>query len=199
MKSLRFSNAITPLKSGKVGILATDTIYGIVGCALIPDTVEKIYKLRERTPIKPLIILISSVDDLNLFNIRIDGQTKNFLNQIWPDQVSVILSCPDDMFKYLHRGTNTLAFRIPNKKILLKLLGKTGPLVAPSANFEGEKPAENIKEAREYFGDNVDFYIDEGQKVSKPSTIISIQDHKITVIRHGAVEIGQLPHKFIFW
>ncbi|NMB92179.1 MAG: Sua5/YciO/YrdC/YwlC family protein, partial [Parcubacteria group bacterium] len=69
----------------------------------------------------------------------------------------------------------TLAFRLPADKNLRKLLEKTGPLVAPSANLEGLPPAKNIIEAKRYFEDLPDLYID-GQEISgKPSKLIKLQ------------------------
>ncbi len=72
---------------------------------------------------------------------------------------------------------------LKNKK-LFSLLQKTGPLVAPSANPQGLTPASNIKEAKKYFGDRVDFYIAGGTLISKPSTIIKINKNgEIEVLR----------------
>lgn len=179
------------LKSGGVGVLPTDTIYGLVGLALNQRVVERIYKLRKRDPQKPMIILISSLDDLKKFNIDLDENTKNFLTKNWPNPLSIILPCPKSKFEYLHRGTKTLAFRIPNNPKLLKLLSVSGPLVAPSANFEGEKPAESIIDAKKYFGDSVDFYIDGGNLNSKPSTLIKIEDGKIKLLREGSFSLSE--------
>ena len=69
------------------------------------------------------------------------------------------------------------------------LTRKTGPLVAPSANLEGKEPAKTIEQAKEYFGDNVDFYVDTGQLESKPSTLIKIVDENNMILRQGAVKI----------
>lgn len=171
------------LKKGGVGVVPTDTIYGLVGCALLRQTVEKIYTLRQRDVQKPLIILISSLDDLKIFNIELSTKTKKILSQFWPGPVSIILPCNDDHFFYLHRGTNSLAFRIPDKPPLLALIKKVGPLVAPSANLEGQPPAQTIKQANKYFGDKVSFYIDGGKICAPPSTIISLEKNKITLIR----------------
>ena len=77
---------------------------------------------------------------------------------------------------------------MPDKKDLLELLKITGPLLAPSANHKGEKPALIIEEAKVYFGNKVDFYVDEGKLESLPSTLIKIEDGKIVVLREGAVE-----------
>ncbi len=158
--------------------MATDTIYGILGSALLSNTVERIYKLRQRDLKKPMIVLIGLLNDLKIFDIKLTPRLKNFLSNIWFNTkvpTSVIISCPSKKFSYLHRGTKTIAFRIPAKKDLLNLLRKTGPLVAPSANISGKKPAKNIKEAKKYFGNKIDFYVDGGTIKNSPSILIEIK------------------------
>jgi len=181
---------IEKIKQGKIGVIPTDTIYGLVGSALMPETVEKIYSLRERDRSKAMIILIASIRDLEKFQIELDSKTKNILQNLWPGKVSVILPCPRLEFEYLHRGNNSLAFRIPDFPELQNFLEETGPLVAPSANPEGQTPAATIDEAKKYFGDQLNFYVDGGKMESDPSTIIEIQDGKPIVKRQGAQEIN---------
>ncbi|MDD5415541.1 MAG: L-threonylcarbamoyladenylate synthase [Candidatus Daviesbacteria bacterium] len=178
------------LKSGKVGVMPTDTIYGIVGLALNPKTVEEIYSLRKRTTDKPMIILISSIEDLRKFDIKITKAQTDFLKKIWPNPVSVILPCLQDKFSYLHRDKKSLAFRIPKNEILQGILKKVGPLVAPSTNFEDSKPAETIHKAKQYFGDKVSFYVDGGKLKSKPSTIVRLyKDGTRIVLREGTYRV----------
>lgn len=183
--------------------MPTDTIYGLVGSALKKKVVERIYKVKRRNPKKPIIILIGTLVDLEQFGIRPDVETNKILQKLWlcPPKlyakvgpVSVILQCRGKKFGYLHRNTKTLAFRVPNKKPLRALLQKTGPLVAPSANWQGYPPAKTIKEAKKYFGENVypepsrriDFYIDGGKLYGKPSTLIAIHRGKVVVLRQGS-------------
>jgi L-threonylcarbamoyladenylate synthase len=173
------------LKHGGIGVLKTDTIYGLVGSALNSKTVARIYKLRHRHPGKPMIVLIGSVGDLRRFSIKINSKTKKILNKFWPGKISIILPCPYKKFSYLHRGAKTLAFRLPAKKTLLGLLKKTGPLVAPSVNPEALLPARSIREAQKYFGDKVDFYVDGGNAFGKPSALIEIKNDNIIVKRKG--------------
>jgi len=196
------------LKTGGIGVLPTDTVYGLVGLALLPETVTRIYKVRRRTPTKPLIILISKIADLKKFGIELSPEQKNFLAKNWfispeqgrggPGPVSIILPLPKAnwvKFKYLHRGTKALAFRLPadnashnhadkpSSQPLLKMLASTGPLVAPSANPEGLPTAKNITEAKKYFGDKVNFYL-AGRTKTKPSTLVKIDKNgRIEVIR----------------
>ncbi|MCL5784954.1 MAG: L-threonylcarbamoyladenylate synthase [Patescibacteria group bacterium] len=183
LKIIRF------LKEGKIGVLPTDTLYGIVGSALNKEVVEKIYNIKGRTKNKPLIILISSLGDLNIFQIQLSDKIKAFLEDIWPNPISIILPCPSENFFYLHRGTKTLAFRIPNKPNLLQLLKKTGPLVAPSANPENRPPVQTLEETKQYFGEKVDFYLDGGKLLSQPSTLIKVDNGKITTLRQGVYKL----------
>lgn len=175
------------LKRGGIGILATDTIYGLVGHALNEKTVERIYRIRQRRPDKPFIVLIADLSDLEKFNVKIEKATEEILARAWPGKVSVILSCQDQSLAHLHRGQD-LAVRLPDKNDLRELIRAVGPLVAPSANPEGLPPAKNIAEAKKYFGVGVDFYEDSGELISEPSTLIKIVDGKIEVIRPGAVK-----------
>ncbi len=177
--------------NGKIGVLPTDTIYGIHGLALNKEVVEKIYAVRDRNPAKPFIILISSIKDLELFDIQLSQKIKDFLQTIWPNKVSVVLPCPNPEFEYLHRGTNSLGFRVPNKDNLLQLLGKTGPLISTSVNPPSQEPAYTIQEAQDYFKDQLDFYLDEGRQQSSASTVIKIEDEKIEILRQGEVEIDK--------
>jgi L-threonylcarbamoyladenylate synthase len=180
------------LRRGDVGILPTDTIYGIVGSALNKKTVLRIYKHRKRNPKKPMIILIGDMRyaTWKKFGIELPTAHRALLARLWPDAVSVILPCTAKKFAYLHRGTKTLAFRMPKPKWLRELLKKTGPLVAPSANWEGKLPAKTIREAEKYFSDRIDFYVDAGRLTGKPSTLVRITPAgEVLVLRKGAIRI----------
>ncbi len=183
------NEAIDILNSGGIGILPTDTLYGIVGRADLPTTVERIYGLKDRNLSKPFIILISSTKDLEKFDIQLSSKESDILERYWPGKVSVILNTKDSSFDYLTRGGRDLAFRLPDKKDLIDLIAKTGPLVAPSANPEGERPAETIEEAKSYFKGKVDFYMDEGELRGEPSTLITLKDGEVSVLREGVVKI----------
>jgi L-threonylcarbamoyladenylate synthase len=164
--------------------MPTDTIYGIVGRAESEAIVSRIYTLRKRNPQKPCIILIAHTDELEKFSINISEGEKKELRKYWPSPVSIILDCPNEQFSYLHRGTRTLAFRMPAEEELRDLLSKTGPLIAPSANSEGLPPAQNITDARKYFADSVDLYLDAGEIKGKASKVIKLhKDGTVTILR----------------
>lgn len=186
------------ISKGGIGVIPTDTIYGIVCSAMSKKAVERVYRLRKRNSKKPGIVLIGSLRDLKKFGIKPNAISHKLLASFWPGPVSVILPIANSKkplnyardkqiakFKYLHRGKKAIAFRLPANAALRRFLRKTGSLIAPSANFEGEKPATSIKEAQKYFGDKMNFYIDGGILKSKPSTLISIKNGKVFVIRKG--------------
>lgn len=169
-------SALSILQAGGIGVLPTDTIYGLVGSALNKKTIKRIYAVKKRNPNKPCIILISSLKDLAKFNIKPNKETLNILNKFWPGKVSIII--------------NGIAFRLPasprtgglNNKNLIEILKQTGPLIAPSANPEGLPPAKTIAEAKAYFGNQVDFYV-AGRSNKKPSKLIKIENGAIEVLR----------------
>ncbi|MEK7519669.1 MAG: L-threonylcarbamoyladenylate synthase [Patescibacteria group bacterium] len=181
-------SAVRVLRAGGMCVIPTDTLYGLVARAFSKQAVARIYALKKRSKKKPLIILISSARDLAQFGIQADTQTHRALSKLWPGKVSVIVPCARAQFQYLHRGTETLAFRVPKSKLLRTLLHATGPLVAPSANPEGEPPARTVREARRYFGDEVDCYVSGGRKAGKPSTLVVLRDGWVTILRKGIVE-----------
>ncbi len=179
------SEAAKIISKNGIGVIPTDTIYGIVCSALSKKAVNEVYRLRKRSSNKPVIVLIGSSRDLKKFGVALNPIGYKLLTKLWPGPVSVILPCKSKKFSHLHRGKRAIAFRVPDAPALLRFLNKTGPLIAPSANFEGKQPAKTIKEAQKYFGDNVDFYVDGGKLKSKSSTLISIKSGKISMIRKG--------------
>ncbi|MFI5205831.1 MAG: L-threonylcarbamoyladenylate synthase [Candidatus Paceibacterales bacterium] len=182
------ANLVKVLEEDGVAVMPTDTLYGIVGRAQNASVVNRIYEIRERAPDKPCIILIGEMSELAKFSITLSSNQLSVLSKYWPGPVSVVLDCLDPALAYLHRGTNTLAFRLPGAEALRTLLVKVGPLVAPSANTEGLSPAQNISEAKNYFGNFVDFYISadsaDGTLGGRASKIIRLHnDGSVSILR----------------
>lgn len=151
--------AAEQLKTGQIGILRTDTLYGLVAPARDAAAVERVYRVKGRTPSKSPIVLIASLEQL-IDNY--DQATISRINDLWPGKNSVILPSPHGP-DWLTRGNASIAYRLPADEQLRALLKKTGPLIAPSANPEGEPPAKNVQEAIAYFDDTVDFYVEGGE------------------------------------
>lgn len=175
-------------QSGAIVVIPTDTVYGVVARAADQAAVARLYDLKHRKH-KPGTLIAASIDQL--VNLGIPRRYLTAVEQFWPGPVSVVVPCGSEL-DYLELGLHTLAIRIPDNSALLKLLEQTGPLLTSSANMPGEPTATNIAEARQYFGDKVDYYFDGGDMSGHaPSTVIRVIDDAIEVLRQGAVTIDE--------
>lgn len=174
---------------GAVGVLPTDTVYGLVARAHDQSAVQRLYDLKSREG-KPGTLI--AADTSQLAELGLKTRYLKAVEQFWPGAVSVILPCSDPALQYLHQGKYSLAVRIPDQPELLRLLERTGPLLTSSANHPAEPTANTVDEARAYFGDKVDFYVDGGDLSGRaPSTVIRIVDDAIEVLREGAVKLQE--------
>ena len=173
---------------GAVGILPTDTVYGLVARASDQHAVQRLYELKQREG-KPGTLIAASVDQL--VELGLKARYLKAVEQYWPGAVSVIIPCGPEL-QYIHEGKFSLAVRIPDTPKLHALLTQTGPLLTSSANYPNEPVANTVAEAKNYFHDKVDFYVDGGNLSNhEPSTIIRVVDDAIEVIREGAVKIEE--------
>lgn len=185
-----FDDAIKKLQpTNIVGVLPTDTVYGLVCRAADQLAVAKLYDLKHREG-KPGTVIAASVDQLTELGLK--ARYLKAVEQFWPGAVSVIIPCSDPALSYLHQSKYSLAVRIPDNQDLLTLLQQTGPLLTSSANNPGESVANTVSAAKDYFGSTVDFYVDGGDLSGhKPSTLIRIVDDAIEILREGAVKIQE--------
>lgn len=176
------------LLSGAIGVIPTDTVYGLVCLASNQDVVNRLYALKKREN-KPGTIIAASVEDL--VELGIKARYLKPVAQYWPNPISIIIPTGFDL-AHLHLGLQGLAVRIPKIAKNLQFLGETGPLLTTSANHPGEPEATTIEQAKAYFGDEVDFYVDGGDlNGRKASTVIRIVDDAVEVLRQGAVNINE--------
>jgi tRNA threonylcarbamoyl adenosine modification protein (Sua5/YciO/YrdC/YwlC family) len=175
--------------SGAVGVIPTDTVYGLVARAEDSEAVARLYALKHREQ-KPGTLIATSIDQL--VNLGIKRRYLTAVAQFWPGAISVIIPAANPNLTYLHQGKMSLAIRIPDFAELSSLLEKTGPLLTTSANEPGKPTAETIEQAKAVFGDRVDFYVNGGDLSNhQSSTIIRIVDDAIEIIREGAVKIDE--------
>ena len=169
------------LNAGGVGVLRTDTLYGVVARADNEAAVRRVYSLKGRDDDKSPIVLISSIDQL--FD-DLDEPHAQYVQSVWPGPVSVIVPSHQAP-SWIKRGNDSVAYRMPASDELRAMLTQTGPLIAPSANPQGMQPAMNIREAKYYFGDNIDFYIDQGSVQNpEPSQLMRLEsDGGVTRLR----------------
>lgn len=179
---------IAQLHAGAVGILPTDTVYGLVCRADNAPAVARLYSTKTREN-KRGVIIAANVEQLIAL-----GFPARYLRPVahyWPNSISIETPAGPAL-AYLHNGFGTIALRVPAEPALRAFLLQTGPLLTTSANLTNQPPASNITEAQAYFGDSVDFYVDGGNYSGKASsTLIRVVDDVVDVIRQGAVKINQ--------
>lgn len=163
------------LKSGAVGVIPTDTLYGVVTPLHSERAVQRIYDVKGHDESRPIgTILIN--DPLQISDLVPEHELVR-AQQFWPAPNSVILTVPDYLH-YAHRGYGSLPFRVPNHDRLRSLLFETGPLATTSANHSGRAPAETVEQAMEYFREAVDFYVDGGNLSGNHASSILRFDNK---------------------
>jgi len=182
--SLNDPMLVRMLAAGAVGVLPTDTVYGLVATAGNPRAVQKLYALKSRER-KPGTTIAASAEQL--IALGVPRLTIERVAKLWPNPLSVVIEL-DENLAYLHAGVGSSPFRVVATAALKSLLEKTGPLLTSSANLPGQPPATNLAEARRYFGSQVDFYVDGGlRKDNAPSTIIRLGSKGAQVLREGAI------------
>ncbi len=160
------------LNDDKVGVIPTDTVYGVVGRLFSEIAVRRIYEAKRHDPSRRVGTIL--IADISQIKDIVSPEMLQYASRYWPGPVSVVLPLPDSL-RYAHGGNNTLAFRIPDVPELIELLQHTGPLATSSANLSGQPPAMTIQQAKNYFGDRVDFYIDGGDLSDRqPSRIVEL-------------------------
>ncbi len=172
---------------GAVGVLPTDTLYGLVAPAANRQAVTRLYALKSREQ-KPGTTIAASTEQLIQLGVEptIVAQVARF----WPAPLSIVLPQGDNL-DYLHQGVGESPFRVVDDEALRAFLEQTGPLVTSSANQPGEMPASNLTEAQAYFGDQVDYYVDGGVRNDRqPSTIAGLMpEGHLQIFRKGAAQI----------
>jgi L-threonylcarbamoyladenylate synthase len=183
--------AIAILMQGGVGVMPTDTVYGLVARANDKTAVERFYALKQREH-KPGTVIAANTQQL--IDLGVPAEHIQKVAHWWPNPLSVETPLGTDL-NYLHQETGRQAFRVIADERLQQLLAVTGPLVTSSANQPGQPGSVTVQQAYDYFQDAVDFYVDGGDRSGRaPSTIIRITDDgSIEVIRNGAFDISAQP------
>jgi len=176
--------AIQILLRGGVGVMPTDTVYGLVALAANAEAVDRIHHLKHREG-KPGTVIAANTDQL--LQLGLSERDIMTAAPLWPGALSIILKPEADTLPHLHQGLGDFPVRIPADDRLQELLLQTGPLATSSANLAGQDPATTVHDGWNTFGDNVDFYVDGGDLTGRlPSTVARVTDHGIEVLRQGA-------------
>ena len=174
--------AVEMLKNGGVGIIPTDTVYGLVGQLFNQAAVERMYDLKDRPGDKPVGTILFS--DPTQIEAIVPPDDLLRAEVYWPGPTSVILETGNQL-RYACRGWHSLPFRVPGIASLRNLIAETGPLAITSANIAGRTTASTVQDAMSIFRESVDFYVDGGDLSGRvPSKIIKFNKNgEATIIR----------------
>ncbi|MDD4289844.1 MAG: L-threonylcarbamoyladenylate synthase [Patescibacteria group bacterium] len=180
------AGAVEMLKSGKIIVYPTDTIYGI-GCDILNKrSVESIQKIKDRKKPKPLSIICSDLKDISRWAIVSNSQYK-ILKKYLPGAFTFILKASSIAPKILQDPKRkTIGIRIPDNGICLELTKQLGnPIITTSVNLTGGKNYINPDDIKRDWYGRVDLILDAGELNNDPSTIVSLIDDNIEILRQG--------------
>ncbi|MCK4537418.1 MAG: threonylcarbamoyl-AMP synthase [Candidatus Krumholzibacteria bacterium] len=182
----KIENIVSMIESGGVGVLPTDTIYGLHCKALNIDAVEKIIRVKGRNKEAGLILLMSNVEMVDRYVSHWPGDSRRMLSRIWPARLTALLPASDKILPVL-RPDMIVAVRIPAADELRSIISAVGsPLVSTSANRSGMLPMKRIADIRRTFP-GLGFYISaRGRSRTGPSTIVDFSGDKARLVRSGA-------------
>ena len=187
------SEAARIISNGGVIAFRTDTFYGLGADPLNPEAIRKLRELKGREDDKPILLLISDLDEVDKFVAQSDF-FKFVAARHWPAPLTLIgVSLPHVPIE-LTAGTNSLGLRLPDDEHVRDFVRACGgALTATSANISGQPPARTAQEVQSYFPDGLEMIIDAGHvSISEPSTVLDLSDRDPRVIREGAIPLEEL-------
>jgi len=180
------NNSLKVLKQGGTIIYPTDTIWGL-GCDATNEVAgANIYKIKQRSESKSLIILVDGFDMLKRYVNDVPKIINTFLKTV-SKPTTVIYKNPIGLANNVIAKDNTVAIRIANDvfcKALIRQFGK--PIVSTSANISSRPTPASFKEIDASLLKAVDYVVNlqQNEPNNAPSTIVKVDDSgQLLVIR----------------
>ena len=182
------------LKSGGLVAIPTETVYGLAANALDGEAVKKIFIAKGRPQDNPLIVHISSLDEIEPLVESVDPRVYALAEKYWPGPLTVIMKksalIPDEV----SAGLDTVAIRMPSHEGARKIIEASGlPLAAPSANASGKPSPTKAAHVIEDLDGKIDAVVDGGEcSVGVESTVVTLVTNPPTLLRPGGITPEQL-------
>lgn len=181
---------VSRLKSGEVIGLPTETVYGLAGRCDLQNTINNIYKIKNRPKSNPLIIHYSNINDA-LDDIYADSRAIELANKFWPGPLTLVARVKNkSICRSALSEINTIAVRVPSNIIFLNILTKLKiPLAAPSANRYGKISPTSAKDVYDELNGKISVILDGGNSIiGLESTVVDITKKKTKILRHGGID-----------
>jgi len=181
--------SVTSLKRGSVVGLPTETVYGLAGNAYSEKSVNKIYKLKKRPKLNPLIVHYFNYKQAEndvIFNKSFFKLYKKFC----PGPITFILKKKrrSKIKSSVTANLNTVAVRFPKHRVVRSILKKIDfPLAMPSANLSMSISPVSAWDVADEFRKNIKLIINGGKsKIGIESTVIDLTA-KPKILRPGII------------
>ncbi len=173
------------LRQGGVIAYPTDTIYGI-GCDIFQKgAIERVYKIKEKDPHKPLSFLCPNLNDISTF-AQVGNQAYKIMKRLVPGPYTFILEASRNVPKIMLSKRKTVGIRIPDNRICIELVQSLGnPIITTSVRDKENELFNDAEEIAERFGKLLDIVVDGGKIVPYHSTIIDLTADTPTIVREG--------------
>jgi tRNA threonylcarbamoyl adenosine modification protein (Sua5/YciO/YrdC/YwlC family) len=182
--------AVEVLREGGIIIYPTDTVYGL-GCDLSNKKgIEKIYELKKRNKKKPLSFVCSDLKHISQY-AKVTDYAYKTMKRLLPGAYTFILEASRLVPKIILPKRPTTGIRVPDNQICLALVRELGqPIISTSVKTADGETLGDPYAIKEYFNRVVDLIIDGGNIIPEPSSVISLVDDNIEIIRIGKGDIS---------
>ena len=187
------SRAAELLNDGELVAIPTETVYGLGANALDKDACLNIFKAKGRPCDNPLIVHIASPEHAEKF-VYTNELYYKLARAFMPGPLTVILPKREIIPYEVTAGLETVAIRCPIHEVARKLIEIAEiPIAAPSANTSGKPSPTTAQHVYDDLNGKIPMILDGGEcGIGVESTVISITDGKIMLLRPGAVTVEML-------
>jgi len=180
--------AAAAVKSGRLVVLPTDTVYGIGADAFDASAVAALLEAKGRGRDMPVGVLVGSWHTIEGLVYSVPESTRELIRAFWPGALSLVVQQAPSLQWDLGDARGTVMVRMPLHPVAIELLRQTGPMAVSSANTSGRPAANTADEARGQLGDLVDVYLDGGPaRQQAASTILDLTGPEPRILREGPV------------
>lgn len=182
------------IKEGGLVAFPTETVYGLGADALNPEAVGKVYAAKGRPSDNPMIVHISSKDDLGRLTFEITEDMKKLMDVFWPGPLTMVVPAKPEVPRVTTGGLDTVAVRMPSDPVAAALitLSET-PIAAPSANLSGKPSPTSARHVIDDLDGRIDAVISGGDcQVGIESTVVDMTGSVAVILRPGIITQEQL-------
>lgn len=185
--------AVEAIKSKKLVIYPTETVYGLAADAYSEAAVSKVFEAKSRPSDNPISVAVNSLSMSSKIG-KLSQKEEKIIKKLLPGPLTLIVESRPDVPDLLTAGTGKIGIRIPDHPIVLKFIKLLkGPITSTSANIAGNPDPLTVNEAVEQVGGFVEFAIDVGEsEVGEASTVVEVTDSGVKIIREGPISESKI-------